>query len=175
MEGICYIFVEGHLAQGGRKKESLLVPGVVNPVIASGCFASQTRIPIMAFFCSCQGDNWLLVPHEWSRSQGQRYGRLDSVAQVKPVLHTNLLLALWPGILHAMYTTIKVVGSNKAHPWHKYLNKHLGRYKLPAVLMTAMQVSYSEMTQICSADNLLFFAMSTQNVCSVSVGVPLPI
>ena len=36
---------------------------------------------------------------------------------------------LFDGILHAMYTTIKVVGSDKAHPWRKYLNKHLGRYK----------------------------------------------
>ena len=36
---------------------------------------------------------------------------------------------LFDGVLHAMYTIIKVVGSDKAHPWHKYLNKHLGRYK----------------------------------------------
>jgi hypothetical protein len=36
---------------------------------------------------------------------------------------------LFDGVLHAMYTIIKVVASDKAHPWHKYLSKHLGRYK----------------------------------------------
>ena len=36
---------------------------------------------------------------------------------------------LFDGVLHAMYTIIKVVGRDTAHPWHKYLNKHLGRYK----------------------------------------------
>jgi hypothetical protein len=29
----------------------------------------------------------------------------------------------------AMYSIIKVVASDKAHPWHKYLSKHLGCYK----------------------------------------------
>jgi hypothetical protein len=35
------------------------------------------------------------------------------------------------GILHAMYyNIIKVVACDKDHhPWHKYLSKHLGRYK----------------------------------------------
>jgi hypothetical protein len=36
---------------------------------------------------------------------------------------------LFDGILHSMYSIIKVVASNKAHPWHKYLSKHLGYYK----------------------------------------------
>jgi hypothetical protein len=27
-----------------------------------------------------------------------------------------------------MYSIIEVIASNKDHPWHKYLNKHLGRY-----------------------------------------------
>ena len=36
---------------------------------------------------------------------------------------------LFNGVLHAMYSIIKVVADDKAHPWHKYLSKHLGRYK----------------------------------------------
>jgi hypothetical protein len=36
---------------------------------------------------------------------------------------------LFDGVLYAMYSVIKVVASNKSHPWHKYLSKHLGRYK----------------------------------------------
>ena len=34
---------------------------------------------------------------------------------------------LFDGVLHAMYSIIKVIASNKSHPWHKYLSKHLGR------------------------------------------------
>ena len=36
---------------------------------------------------------------------------------------------LLDGVLHAMHTIIKVVARDKAHPWHKYLSKHLGRCK----------------------------------------------
>ena len=37
---------------------------------------------------------------------------------------------LFDGVLHAMYSIIKVLaGDDKAHPWHKYCSKHLGRYK----------------------------------------------
>ncbi len=36
---------------------------------------------------------------------------------------------LFDGILGAMYSIIKVVASNKSHPWQKYLSKHLGYYK----------------------------------------------
>ena len=36
---------------------------------------------------------------------------------------------LFDGVLHAMYSIIKVVADDKAHPWHKYLSKHLGCYK----------------------------------------------
>jgi hypothetical protein len=36
---------------------------------------------------------------------------------------------LFDGVLHAMYSIIKAVAHDKAHPWHKYLSKHLGRYK----------------------------------------------
>jgi hypothetical protein len=35
---------------------------------------------------------------------------------------------LFDGILGAMYSIIKVVASNKSHPWQKYLSKHLGCY-----------------------------------------------
>ena len=28
-----------------------------------------------------------------------------------------------------MYSIIKVIASDKSHPWHKYLSKHLGYYK----------------------------------------------
>jgi hypothetical protein len=33
---------------------------------------------------------------------------------------------LFNGVLHAMYSVIKVVASDKSHPWHKYLSKHIG-------------------------------------------------
>ena len=36
---------------------------------------------------------------------------------------------LFDGVLHAMYSIIKVMASDKSHPWHKYLSKHLGRYQ----------------------------------------------
>jgi hypothetical protein len=36
---------------------------------------------------------------------------------------------LFDGVLHAMYSIVKFVARDKAHPWHKYLSKHLGRYK----------------------------------------------
>jgi hypothetical protein len=36
---------------------------------------------------------------------------------------------LFDGVLYAMYCIIKVVASDEAHPWHKYLSKHLGCYK----------------------------------------------
>ena len=37
---------------------------------------------------------------------------------------------LFDGVLHAMYSVIKVVASDKSHPWHKYLSKHSGLYKI---------------------------------------------
>jgi hypothetical protein len=36
---------------------------------------------------------------------------------------------LFNGVLHTMYSVIKVVASNKSHPWRKYLSKHLEGYK----------------------------------------------
>jgi hypothetical protein len=36
---------------------------------------------------------------------------------------------LFDSVLHTMYTVIKVVASDKSHPWHKYLGKHPGRFK----------------------------------------------
>jgi hypothetical protein len=38
---------------------------------------------------------------------------------------------LFDGVLHAMYSIIKVVASNKSHPWHKYHSKHSGCYNFP--------------------------------------------
>jgi hypothetical protein len=36
---------------------------------------------------------------------------------------------LFNGVLRAMYSVIKVVASDKSHPWRKYLSKHLEGYK----------------------------------------------
>jgi hypothetical protein len=36
---------------------------------------------------------------------------------------------LFDGVLHAMYSIIKVIACNKDHPWHQYSSKPLGRYK----------------------------------------------
>jgi hypothetical protein len=43
-------------------------------------------------------------------------------------VYLRIFYWLFDDVLHAMYLIIKVVASNEDHPWHKYLNKHLGRY-----------------------------------------------
>jgi hypothetical protein len=53
----------------------------------------------------------------------------------------NLRIFYWlfdDGVLHAMYCIVKVVARDKAHPWHKYLSKHSGRYKFQMDLANSL-------------------------------------
>jgi hypothetical protein len=54
----------------------------------------------------------------------------DWMVSLKPNrFYLQIFYWLFDDILHAMYSVIKMVASDKPHPWHKYLSKHLGRYK----------------------------------------------
>jgi hypothetical protein len=51
----------------------------------------------------------------------------DWMVLLKPNrFYLQIFYWLFDGVLHAMYSIIKVVARHKAHPWHKYLSKHLG-------------------------------------------------
>jgi hypothetical protein len=45
---------------------------------------------------------------------------------------------LFDGMLHTMYSIIKALVRNKAHPWHAYLSKHLGCYKFQMDLVNKL-------------------------------------